>query len=270
MTPIRRGLAFSGEALARGFPSLWWVIGLATIVAGGSLAAVLPFALDRPLLAAGIIVAATVLTFGIGAYRLYAESASLVMRQAAELESLRNSAPSLSFGRAAIPSQSQKIVVLDSRGAPREIGRGRVIRVPVINAIGGGVAFQVHARLTFMPADQTGAISPRDPAQGEWLDEPRPEIDMPGNGRPHMLDVAVVLDGEYPHVYEWTAHSRAAGLAGYAIKASPVDVKIVVMGSAANQPHLCDVLQIELHQGILRADWVSRSADEATNWVPCG
>jgi len=66
---------------------------------------------------------------------------------------------------------------------------------------------QVHARLLFMPDDVHRTFAPKYPAQGEWFSETGPEIeiDLAGNGRPRLLDVALILDGEYPNVFEWTA-----------------------------------------------------------------
>ena len=92
---------------------------------------------------------------------------------------------------------------------------------------------QVHARLLFMPDDVHRTIAPMYPAQGEWFSETGPEIeiDLAGNGRPRLLDVALILDGEYPNVFEWTAHSRAAGLNGYESKSNQVGVEIEIMGS---------------------------------------
>jgi hypothetical protein len=149
---------------------------------------------------------------------------------------------------------------------------GRVIRVPVTNERGAGEARQVHARLTFLPDDPDGQFSPRHPAQGEWFSEHGPEIqvDLPGNGRPRLIDVLMVHDGEYPHAYEWTEHSRAAALHGYAIKTNRVTIEIEVMGSGAgpNSPYLRDTLIIELERGhMIRAAWASAPAHEATNWV---
>ena len=132
--------------------------------------------------------------------------------------------PQLSFGRAMIPTHSQAIVLFPpaSRVEPRQLGLGRIIRVPVVNAQGSGDANRVHAQLTFLPDDRTGLYSPRHPAQGEWSSDPgtEGEIHLPGNGRMRLLDVIVVLDGQYPYAHEWTAASRAASLRGYAIKAN--------------------------------------------------
>jgi hypothetical protein len=89
---------------------------------------------------------------------------------------------------------------------------------------------------------------------------------MPGNGRPYLLDVAVVVAGDYPHVHQWTRASRLAGLKGHAILANPVtvDIEVVASGSA----RLGDRLTIRVDSGILSADWTSRDANEETNWMP--
>jgi hypothetical protein len=146
-----------------------------------------------------------------------------------------NPGPRLSFGRAVLPPTSQPIHVFlpETGGQPQLAGTGRVIRVPVINQRGAGEAKRVHARITFLPDDRDGQFSPRDPAQGEWFGEsgPEVEIDIPGNGRPRLLDILVVLDGNYPHAHEWTTASRHAALRAYAIKANPIEVEIEVIAA---------------------------------------
>jgi hypothetical protein len=121
-----------------------------------------------------------------------------------------------------------------------------------------------------MPDDVHRSFAPRHPAEAEWFDAHDAEITLPGNGRPRLLDVVVVLDRPYPHAFEWTQHSRAAGLAGYAIKAVPFDVKVEVFGmDARGEPlSLSDMLTVECRDGMIRADWAGRSVDQATNWVP--
>lgn len=177
--------------------------------------------------------------------------------------------PQLSFGRADLPTRSQMIVV----GGPavaRSAGWGRVIRVPVTNAHGAGEAIQVHARLRFLPDRKPGdRMFAPDETQGEWAPSGEVEINLPGNGRPRLLDVALVLDAPYPNIYEWTSRSRAAYLDGYEIKAQPIEVEIEVLGSGAgaSAPRLMDTLRIDCREGQLVADWASAGADEPTNWV---
>ena len=181
--------------------------------------------------------------------------------------------PQLSFGKAIIPKQSQLITLPTIPGPPVELARGRVIRVPVLNARGAGEAKQVHARLRFTTGrGEADSMFVPAATQGEWQgDGPEPELEitLAGNGRPRLLDVVVVLEGEYPHAYEWTTGSRYAGLNGYAIKATPFEVEIEVMGSGANDaPYLHDTLQIECApKHLIRADWQSRDLNEGTNWV---
>jgi hypothetical protein len=88
-----------------------------------------------------------------------------------------------------------------------------------------------HADPTSMPEN----VPPRNP----WIDLVHTQlpaalcqelIDIPGNNHPRYID-ALVLDGLYPHVYEWTDPSRAANLEGYGVKADPVDGEIGVTGS---------------------------------------
>lgn len=146
---------------------------------------------------------------------------------------------------------------------------GRMIRVPVRNAQGAGEAKDVHASLRFGDADPL--IYP-EPARGEWVGEPDPEltISLPGNGAERLLDVVVVLDKEYPQAYEWTRHSRAAGLIQSGIKATPFKVEIKVMGSGPT-PVLEDTLEVDIQRGAtIRADWASAGWEEATNLVPWG
>ena len=191
----------------------------------------------------------------------------------AERQAGARDVPQLSFGKAMIPTQSHPIALVppEVRGEPRQLGLGRVARVPVVNAQGAGDATHVHAQLRFQPADREGLYSPRHPAQGEWFNESGSEVelDLPGNGRPHLLDVVVVLNGQYPYAYEWTAASRRAVLRGYAIKANSIEVDIEVMGSGSEPhlPRLQDRLIIRLDPGTIVADWASAGADEATNWV---
>lgn len=96
------------------------------------------------------------------------------------------------------------------------------------------------------------------------------QIDLPGNGHPRHLDVAAILDGDYPHVFEWTRRSRAAGLNGYAVWARPVRVNVTVLGSDRTTPHLVEDLEIEcLPKHMIKVDWLgpSRNPDDGDNWV---
>jgi hypothetical protein len=171
--------------------------------------------------------------------------------------------PELTLGNARI-GRWQAISVNDKSGAPMQIGSGRIIRVPVANAQGAGVARDVHATLTFGDSDRQ--FYP-PPAQAEWFGEAGPEltVDLPGNGAERLIDVALVLDGEYPHVFEWTRHSIASGLAGAACMSRPVDIGISVMGSGMT-PTLERTLQIEVEaRHMIRADWTDRIGLDATN-----
>lgn len=263
---------FWWRAFAEGLPALWWVIGLIALVIGGSALAYVALALHKPVLAATLFAAGVLLAMAEGAYRLHEAAVAQKAAGDEQLAAYAEQRPALSFGKAMLPAHSQRIVVSDRGGELFERSFGRVIRVPVTNAQGAGEAKQVHARLRFeaqgRPLDRQFAPPP---AQGEWFSEAGPEIEiaLPGNGRPRLLDVVVVLDGEYPNGHEWTIHSRAAGLVGYAISAQPFDVVVDVMGSGdgPNAPYLSDTLRIDCRQGMLRADWVSTIGNEATNWV---
>lgn len=236
---FRERAAFVAAAFRHGFPFLRSLVGLVSLVAGTTALALLAFIAEEPVLAAVIVAAMLALTFGEGSFRLRRGVAKELAVRDAQLEAYGAGAPSLSFGRAVLPTGSQPIGVdnPDLGGITQDTGRGRIIRVPVINARGAGVAKQVHARLTFLPDDVHRTFAPRDPAQGEWYGEQGPEIeiDLPGNGRPRMVDVLFVRDGEYPHAYEWTIHSRSAGLRGYAIKANPVTIDVEVMAAVPDR-----------------------------------
>jgi hypothetical protein len=91
-----------------------------------------------------------------------------------------------------------------------------------------------------------------------------------GEKSPSRSSVRAVMDWEYPHACEWTARSKAAGLAPFGISARPFQVEIEVMGSGprATAPYLKDTVEVECTPGhMIRAEWVSRGSDEATNWV---
>jgi hypothetical protein len=119
---------------------------------------------------------------------------------------------------------------------------------------------------------QTTGMGSSHRAQGEWFGEsgPEVEIDIPGNGRPRLLDILVVLDGNYPHAHKWTTASRHAALRAYAIKANPIEVEIEVMaaGGTSSSPRLHNRLVIGLYDGKISADWTDQTADEASNWIP--
>jgi hypothetical protein len=178
--------------------------------------------------------------------------------------------PSLSFGRVVIPTRSQALILTDAAGQEHRLS-GRIVRAAVVNRMGCETATDVHAQIEFMPGRTPSTYWPKEVAQGEWSGEglARVEIDLKGNGRAHYLDVVAILDGDYPNAYEWTRHSRAAMLAGYAISASGFDVEIRIMGSGkAEAPLLVDTLRIEMLNETITADWTSVGPDEATNLVP--
>lgn len=178
-------------------------------------------------------------------------------------------APQLSFGRPVIPAQSQVIRLSQKLEYP-----GRVIRVPVTNAHGAGTAEKVHALLHFMPDDIYRSFAPREKAQAQWFSEAGPEfeIDIPGNGRPRLLDVVVIIEEMFDHAghaFEWTPHSRAAELRGYEIKASRFEVGVEVLGSGGhNAPRLAEALEVQFQDGLVAVDWLKPLASEATNRAP--
>jgi hypothetical protein len=188
----------------------------------------------------------------------------------ARLAEFNEESPQLSFGRAHIPRHSERLP-LDPDAIPSHSPFGRIIRVPISNAHGVGTAEAVQALLTFLPDDPEGSFSPRHPVLAEWDSDALPtQVDLPGNGQPQLINVAVVTHGPWPFVYEWTRHSRAAELNGYGISSGPAEIRIEVRGSGPGRsaPAIVDTLRIDVRDGILRADWASAGPDEATNWVP--
>jgi hypothetical protein len=120
-----------------------------------------------------------------------------------------------------------------------------------------------------MPDLRDDRTAPTQPVQAEWSDEGDGivEFDMPGNGRPFLLDVVVVVAGEYPYVHQWTTASRSACPNGFAILANPVIVDtddVMTSGSA----RLHDRLTIRVDSGEITATSASRDRNEGTNWVP--
>ncbi len=177
--------------------------------------------------------------------------------------------PKLSLGRVHIPRHAQQVVI-DPDAHPLIHPMGRVLRVPVINEQGAGTARAVQALLHFLPDDVQGAFSPRHPALAEWDTEPSTtSIEIPGNGQPHLFNVALVLNQGHPCVFEWTPHSRDAQLNGFGI-AGPGIIKVEVKGSGDGKqaPTASDTLRIEAHTQIVKANWDSAGADEGDNWVP--
>lgn len=171
--------------------------------------------------------------------------------------------PELSFGKARI-DRWQPIHVQDEVGNPARVGVGRIIRIPVRNAQGAGEARDVHATVTFGDSD---AMFYPAPVQAEWVGEQGSELTvrLPGNGAERLIDALLVLDGAYPYAYEWTRHSRAAGLRNSAIKSNQVDLGVKVTGSGST-PTIENVLDVLIEPGhAIRADWKHRGADDATN-----
>lgn len=129
------------------------------------------------------------------------------------------------------------------------------------------MARRVHAQLRFMPDDPYDDLWPT-PTQGEWEGCTEPEIDLPGSGAAHMLNVALVSE-RYPYVYEWTPRSRAGGVKGYTIAAEPAMIEVIVSGE--NVEPLSDTLRIDVRPGSLgtiAADWMSMLGEVSTNMRP--
>lgn len=177
----------------------------------------------------------------------------------------------LSFGRAEIPPESQMLLLRDATGELRLHKTGRVIRVPVSNRPGAAEARGVHARLRFLAGGKSDVPFVPSETQAEWPNEHGGhdlEVDIPANGRPHMLDVVAILDDPYPHAYEWTDRSRFAILRGYAIQARPFDVEILLHGITPGTA-LTRTLRIDPREGdAISAEWHRESQDEPSNAVP--
>lgn len=170
--------------------------------------------------------------------------------------------PLLEIGRAHLPREAQFGSV---EGFP--IDRpARLIQVPVTNAQGAEQATEVFAELTFMPDDRQGSWSPREAATGEWVGDGQlaTRITMPGNGQPHLLNVALVFNGGYPCIYEWTRRSRDANLHGYGMWSNGVDVDIAVRAAGPSVPSISRTLRIEVIDGLIHANW---KGDSRSNWV---
>ncbi len=178
--------------------------------------------------------------------------------------------PQLSFGRVYVPQNSQRIAFSEDP-QPHDFFVGRVLRVPVINAPGTETAKSVQALLTFKSDDTSGIWSPRDPATAEWDTDPiTTNIDIPGNGQPHLFNVAFVLDAEHVCVHQWTRHSREAALQGYGIAGKgviKVEVRAAGQNGVAPEP-LIDTLHVEALEGQLCAQWESEGLRTRTNCAP--
>lgn len=262
----RLRFAFLYRALKRGAPSLWWMLGIVALVAGGSVIAYLALAISRPALALIGFLAIASLVFADGAFRLQRNVEEDLKAAEAELKSISESAPIISFGRAEIPKHST--IYNFPIGNGEELAEhGRVIRVPVSNAQGAPEAKQVHARLKFLPDEPHGPWAPRESIRGEWdgPDGPQVEINLPGNGMPRYLDVIFIRDRPYPHGFVWTQQSRAAVLRGYEIVTDGIPIEIEVLASGPTKPRVLDVLTVTCHAGsMITADWSNRG-DEGTN-----
>jgi hypothetical protein len=187
------------------------------------------------------------------------------------LADLTASVPNLSFGQAILPRASQ-LIELPTGGDRMMSLIGRVIRVPVTNALGAGDAEKLHARIKFMTGSRNDGQFVPPPCQAEWFNERgeiEVEVDLPGNGRPRLIDAVLILDRPYPHAHEWTVHSRAALLRGYAIESDRFQVEITVEAKGAGElaPSLTQTLEVECGQGMLKANWSERHPDEATHLV---
>jgi hypothetical protein len=177
--------------------------------------------------------------------------------------------PRLSFGRVHIPRHGRQIVI-DPDAHDAYHPTGRILRVPIINEQGADTARSVQALLHFLPNDPEGAFSPRHPALAEWdSGQSTTSLDIPGNGQPHLFDVALVLNQGHPSVFEWTRHSREAQLHGYGI-AGPGIIAVEVRGSGVGElaPSISDTLHIDTLDGLISAQWESEGLGTRKNWVP--
>jgi hypothetical protein len=177
--------------------------------------------------------------------------------------------PELSLGKAQMPRQPQQMII-DPDAHPIMHPKGRVVQVPITNAQGAATAESVQVLLHFRPDDVQGSYSPRDPVLAEWDTDPiTTRIDIPGNGQPHLVNVALVLDAVHPCIFQWTRHSREAKLHGYAIVGRGV-VRVEVRGAGRGDsaPSITDTLHIEAVEGSLCAQWESEGLGTRSNCVP--
>lgn len=173
----------------------------------------------------------------------------------------------LTLGRAQMPTQSRRMII-DPDTHPVMHPKGRVVQVPVMNSQGGATAKSVQALLHFRPDDVQGTYSPRDPVLAEWdTDPPTTSIDIPGNGQPHLFNVALVLDAVHPCIFQWTRHSREAKLDGYGVAGRGV-IRVEVRAAGPGAPSATDTLHIEAVDGLLSAQWESEGLGTRGNWVP--
>lgn len=263
---ITQRLEFVNRAFKRGLPSLWWLVGIVALVAGGSLVAYLAFAVSRPAVAIVAIVAIVGLVFADGAFRLHQDSSKKLESAEAELNAMIECPPSLSFGRAEIPKKST-VYRLPFGDGDDILESGRVIRVPVSNAHGADEAKHVHARIKYLPDEPHGSWAPNESIRGEWdgADGPVAEVDLPGNGMPRYLDVIFIRDRPYPHGFVWTRQSRQAALRGHEIVTDGIPIEIEIAASGPTKPRLLDTLTVTCHAGsMITADW-SDIGDAGTN-----
>jgi hypothetical protein len=239
----------------------------ASLAVGITGLALLGFVAKKPELGLLVLGSAVLLVSQHAAWRLWKQQAEELAAAKAELAAADDRAPSLSFGLPKLERYPRQLRFGAMLTASR---RGRIIRVPVINAQGAGEAKNVHAVLHFNGKGKIDTLFYPLPAQGEWeaaRGPPTIEVDLPGNGREVMLNVVAVFNEQYPNAYEWTAASRAAQLRGYAIKTNCLDIEIEVRSECnAAGASLRRTLRVDFHDGnLLLADWTDTG--ERSNWV---
>jgi hypothetical protein len=162
----RELLAYLGRVTAVGGRWLYSAVGFVFLVVGGSLAAVTGAALHEPLGAAALLILVILVTGAVGAFRVHGEEENRTKLLTAQLRALEEKPPRLSFGKPVVPRHSQPIPIESTSSVGSPSWRGRVIRVPVINAQGAGEANRVHARLSFLPGEHDARLAPRYPGSG--------------------------------------------------------------------------------------------------------
>jgi hypothetical protein len=259
------------KCLQLGISSLRPALEVLLLLVGGSVVGYVVLGLKAPLVALSLLLLAVLVALIEGSYRLHQIASAARANAEGAVRNLEVTAPKLSLGPAVIPAKSQTHEV-HWRNGETFTERGRVIRVPVQNALGSEPALGVRAKLLFQPNDR-GSHSPKHPMPGQW-DEPGgpvEEVDLPGNGNPRYLDILYVRDRPYPHGFAWTRWSREAGLAGFIIAAGRIEIEVEVSASGPTEPQAKDTLTIECHpRQMLTAAWSTQDNGEGqgrtTEW----
>jgi hypothetical protein len=248
------------------------IAGVGPVLLGG----IVGIASSQWLAGVGAVLVSLILIYGFAllvfAWQAPAKISDAALAQATSLKEqvrdLQERAPKLTLGEIELPKYSMRYLV----GGDEESGfylSGRVLLAPVTVSRGSGSAEAVRARLTFLPDDEDGQFSPRNPVFAEWAidDGSLPTIvEIPSNGLPMHFCVGFVADDGHPAVFVWTQESRAMGLSpkAFGVASHPVEIHVEVSGSGHGDaaPFAEDTLQITWHNSMLNAKWASADPEE--------